>query len=290
MLVLDLTRLLPGPLAGRLLADLGYRVLRLVPPRGDLLELAAPDTYEWLHNGKQSEVVDLKSEQGRERLRELASEATILLESNRPGVLEKLGVGPDELRAINPRLTYVRLANYREPAFREAAGHDLACLAADGLLDRFGAATATMQIADGAAAFWIVIAAQEGMRRGGGFFEVYLAETARALAYPVVPGLDGERLCYSVYPAAEGRLVLAAVEPHLWQRFCSAVERPDWLPEAYSAASCENPLWLDVCAVFASRSATEWEAWALHHAVPLRAVAAPRVPVGLLPWAEGAER
>lgn len=287
MLVLDLTRLLPGPLAGRLLADLGYRVLRLVPPSGDLLELAAPDTYEWLHNGKQSEVVDLKSEQGRERLRELASEATILLESNRPGVLEKLGVGPDELRAINPRLTYVRLANYREPAFREAAGHDLACLAADGLLDRFGAATATMQIADGAAAFWIVIAAQEGMRRGGGFFEVYLAETARALAYPVVPGLDGERLCYSVYPAAEGRVVLAAVEPHLWQRFCSAVERPDWLPEAYSAASGENPFWLDVCAVFASRSAVEWEAWALQHAVPLRAVAAPQVPVGLLPWAEG---
>nr|MBA3468344.1 CoA transferase [Herpetosiphonaceae bacterium] len=163
---------------------------------------------------------------------------------------------------------------------------DLACLAADGLLDRFGAATQTTQLADGAAAFWVVIAAQEGLRRGGGFFEVYLSETARALAYPSLPGVDGSRLCYSVYPAADGRVVLAALEPHLWERFCRAVERPDWIPEAFSATSAENPVWLEVCAVFGARSMAEWEQWAQASAVPLRAVAPARVPTTTLPWAE----
>ncbi len=289
MLVLDLTRLLPGPLAGRLLAEMGYRVLRLVPPSGDLLELAAPEAYAWLHVGKQTETVDLKTEAGRERLRALAAEAAILLETNRPGVLERLGVGPAELRAINPGLTYVRLANYREAAFHAAPGHDLACLAADGLLDRFGAATQTTQLADGTAAFWVVIAAQEGLRRGGGFFEVYLSETARALAYPALPGLDGSRLCYSVYPAADGRVVLAALEPHLWERFCRAVERPDWIPEAFGATDAENPVWLELCALFRSRSTAEWEQWAQANVVPLRAVAPARVPETTLPWAEGPE-
>jgi crotonobetainyl-CoA:carnitine CoA-transferase CaiB-like acyl-CoA transferase len=287
MLVLDLTRLLPGPLAGRLLADIGYRVLRLVPPSGDLLELAAPEAYGWLHAGKETEIVDLKTEPGRERLRALVAEAAILLETNRPGVMERLGVGPDALRAINPSLTYVRLANYREAAFHDAPGHDLACLAADGLLDRFGAATQTTQLADGTAAFWVVIAAQEGLRRGGGFFEVYLAETARALAYPALPGLDGSRLCYSVYPAADGRVVLAALEPQLWARFCQAVERPEWLPEAYGPTSAENPLWPQLCALFGGRSILEWEQWAQANAVPLRAVAPARVPQTTLPWAEG---
>ena len=160
MLVLDLTRLLPGPLAGRILADIGYDVLRLAAPGGDLLELAAPETYAWLNGGKRSETVDLKSAAGVGRLRDLAAQAAILLETNRPGVLERLGVGPADLRAINPRLTYVRLAGYRDSDFHAAPGHDLAYLAADGLLERFGPASATMQVADGTGAFWAVIAAQ----------------------------------------------------------------------------------------------------------------------------------
>lgn len=285
MLVLDLTRLLPGPLAGRILADIGYDVLRLAAPGGDLLELAAPETYAWLNGGKRSETVDLKSAAGVGRLRDLAAQAAILLETNRPGVLERLGVGPADLRAINPRLTYVRLAGYRDSDFHAAPGHDLAYLAADGLLERFGPASATMQVADGTGAFWAVIAAQEGVRRGGGFFEVYLAEAARALAYPPVPGIDGGRVCYGVYPAAAGGVVLAALEPHLWSRFCAAAGRPEWADAAYGPAVAANPVWLELCALFASRPAGEWERWALDAGLPLRAVAPPQTPATILPWA-----
>ena len=284
MLVLDLTRLLPGPLAGRILADIGYDVLRLAAPGGDLLELAAPDTYAWINGGKRSETVDLKTPSGVGRLRDLALSAAILLETNRPGVMERLGVGPEALRALNPGLTYVRIAGYRDPEFHAAPGHDLAYLAADGLLERFGPASASMQIADGAGAFWAVIAAQEGVRRGGGFFEVYLAEAARALAYPPVPGLDGGRVCYGAYPAAESRVVLAALEPHLWSRFCAAAGRPEWAAEAYGPAGAANPVWLELCALFASRPAAEWERWALDHGLPLRAAAPPQIPTTILPW------
>ena len=144
MLVLDLTRLLPGPLAGRMLAEMGYQVHRVLPPRGDLLEAASPEAYAWLHQGKSSETVDLKTPAGRERLQELVGEAVALLETNRPGVMERFGLGPETLRALNPQLTYVRLAGFRDTPAQP--GHDLAYLAADGLLERFEPAWQTVQL------------------------------------------------------------------------------------------------------------------------------------------------
>ncbi len=283
-LVLDLTRLLPGPLAGRMLAEIGYEVRRIVPPEGDLMAAASPEGYAWLNAGKTSETIDLKTPAGGERLRELACDATILLETNRPGVMEKLGIGPESLRRLNPKLTYVRLAGYREPAFHQAPGHDLAYLAADGLLDRFENVWREMQVADATGAFWAVIAAQEGVRRGGGFFEVYMSETARSLAYPALPGLDGSALCYGTYPTAQGQVALTALEPHLWQRFCEHMERPDWSSEAFTPANANNPIWIELCQALASRTADEWESWAMECKIPLRMVKPPRLPEQLLPW------
>lgn len=283
-LILDLTRLLPGPLATQMLSAMGYRVLRLVPPAGDLLATAAPDTYAWLNAGKIEETVDLKSTVGRERLQALVAEAAALVETNRPGVMEKLGVGPDELRRLNPKLVYVRLAGYRDPASRTQPGHDATYLAADGLLERFDPAWRSVQLADSTGAFWAVIALLEGLRQGGGFFEVYLSETARAVAYPPVAGLDGSVLCYSVYPTAQGQLVLAALEPHLWQKFCHTIEQSNWLPEQFSPANASNPVWRELCATFAQRSAAEWEAWANQHHLPLRQVVPATIPREIVPW------
>ncbi|MBX7220166.1 MAG: CoA transferase [Blastocatellia bacterium] len=271
-LVLDLTRLLPGPLAGRILAQMGFDVLRLLPPAGDMTAFLQPDLYEWLGSSKRTETIDLKREEGTRRLRELVPSAAVLLETNRPGVMEKLGVGPLELLTLNPALTYVRIAGFREEPWREAPGHDLTYLAAAGLLDRFSEQWGGYQFADASGGFWGALAAVEGMRQGGGFFEVYLSETAGSLAYPALPMLDGRLPCYAIYPAQEGQIALAALEPHLWEKFCKAVNRPEWLFKAFSEGSEAWNTMEELKTLFRSKSGAEWEALALAQGLPLRAV------------------
>jgi len=283
-LVLDLTRLLPGPLAARILAELGFRVRRLEPPQGDYFERFAPEAYAWLNAGKETETVDLKSAAGKARLVVLAREAEVLLDTNRPGVMERLGVGPEVLRGANARLVYVRLAGYRDSQFHEAPGHDLCYLAAAGLLERFDPAWKNVQLADCAGAFWAALAALDGLRQGGGFYEVYLGEVARAMAYPPLPAVDGSKVCYALYPSAAGEVALATLEPHLWERFCRAVGRGGWLAAGTTPASTDNPVYRALCALFATRKAVEWEAWAQEKTIPLRAVRPYTPPKSILPW------
>ncbi len=287
-LVLDLTRLLPGPLAGRILCDLGYRVHRLVPPGGDLMARYAPETFAWLNAGKTEETLDLKAPAGRQRLLHLAAAARVLLDSNRTGVMERLGVGPDELRAVNPALTYVRIAGHSAAAFRQIPGHDLTYLAAAGLLTRFDRAWPQVQIADGAGAMWAALAAQQGLVQGGGVFEVQLERAPRVFAYPVVPGLDGTVVCYAVYDAKRGRVALAALEPHLWLRCCEALGHAEWAEGGYGPASAGNAVYQELQVIFGQRTATEWEEFARQRALPLRAIQ-PQAPADaegstLVPW------
>lgn len=283
-LVLDLTRLLPGPLAARILAEQGFPVLRLVPPQGDLLGSVAPQTHAWINQKKQEEVVDLKSARGRERLMTLAREASVLLETNRPGVMERLQVGPGVLRGVNPGLVYVRIAGSPDPDYRESPGHDLTYLAADGLLGRFEAVWRHLPLADVCGAFWAALAALDGLRMGGGFYEVYLEQAARLLAYPPVGFEDGSRICYGIYPAREGEIALAALEPQLWERFCLELGRREWLEAAFSTARPENPVYCGLLGLLGSRSADEWEAWARERILPLRRVRRDRSPDPVLPW------
>ena len=282
-LILDLTRLLPGPLAGRILAELGYRVLHLVPPGGDPTA-AAPEMYHWLNWGKQEEELNLKSPAGVERLKSLVPEAVALLETNRAGVMEKLGVGPEVLLAINPNLTYIRLASFRGEKYAKVPGHDLAYLAAGGLLERFEGAWQKIQIADTAGAFWGAIATLRGISSGGGFYEVFLAEAPFALGFPEMPMLDGNLVCYSVYPARQGQVVLVGLEPHLWQGFCSAVGHPEWLGEGFSPAEDANPVYSAVKELLASKTAAEWDELAAEQGLPLRAVQSYALPERILPW------
>lgn len=269
-----------------MLADLGFEVLRLLPPTGDLTQALSPQLHDWLNAGKQTETLDLKTPEGVARLKSLAAEADALLETNRPGVMERLGVGPDVLRAVNPKLTYVRVASYRDETFHEAPGHDLTYLASGGFLPRFGDGWRHLQIADGAGAHWAVIAVLDGLRKGGGFYEIYLSEAAAGFAYPVPVKLDGSIVCYGVYPTREGQLALALLEPHLWQRFCAAVGREDWKASAFSPAIESNPVYVEIKALLAERTADEWEQLALRHSFPARKVQSYTVPATTIPWRE----
>lgn len=153
--VLDLSQYLPGPLAAQILADLGADVVKVEPPSGDPQRNLDPmsgvldptvvepgDTspfYQVLNAGKTVTRIDLKSEAGKAQFRALAEGADVILESYRPGVMDRLGLGFDVLKTINPALVYCALTGYGQTGpLRLAAGHDLNYMAATGALGQAG--------------------------------------------------------------------------------------------------------------------------------------------------------
>ena len=265
MRVLDLSRLLPGGFCSLLLSDFGAEVLKVEDTgMGDYVRWAPP-FYEGadrsaasalflaLNRGKRSIRVDLKSAEGREVLLRLVRGADVLLESFRPGVLDRLGVGYDVLRAENPGLVYCAITGYgQDGPFRDRAGHDLDYLARVGLLGLTGDADgppvqAAGQIADlggGAlmAAFGILAALRERDRSGEGqLVDVSMADgalswlamvAARYFADGAAPArggleLGGALLCYRPYRCADGWVALGALEPKFWQAWCRGVGRED---------------------------------------------------------------
>jgi len=101
---------------------------------------------------------------------------------------------------------------------------------------------------------------------------VALSEAVKALAYPSIPFLDGSALCYGVYPAKEGEVALAALEAHLWARFCERAGLPELLHAAFSPAREENPAYRRLRHRFLEETAEAWEAWARAEGLPLRRV------------------
>ena len=299
--VLDLSRLLPGGFCSLLLSDFGADVLKVEDTgMGDYIRWAPPG-YEGaeasargalflaLNRGKRSIRVDLKSDEGREVLLRLAREHDVLLESFRPGVLDRLGVGYERLREENPGLVYCAISGYgQDGPYRDRPGHDMNYLGLSGLLGLTGEAggppvQAAGQIADlggGAlmAAFGILAALRERDRSGEGqFVDVsmtdgalsWLAMTAaRHLADGEVPGrggleLAGGLLCYRPYACADGFVTLGALEPKFWQAWCRGAGREDLLERQFDPPGSDAHR--EVEAVFAARTRAEWQAFAGEH-------------------------
>jgi alpha-methylacyl-CoA racemase len=225
LLVVDLTRYLPGPFATRELLHLGARVVRLEAPSGDPLRDVAPEWDALLNAGKESVVCDLKADPALGRA--LCARADVVVESFRPGVAARLGVGPDDVPA---ETVYCSLRGYGGDDDR--AGHDLNYLGWVGALAATAPASPPLPIADLAAALTIVsrvLAALLSRERAGcgARIEVALAEVARELA-PFGGPLTGELACYRIYEAADGRhLTVAALEPRFWERLVELAGRPD---------------------------------------------------------------
>lgn len=250
--VLDLSRLLPGPYLTQLLHDLGADVVKVEEPvAGDPARWVPPEVegaghaFSALNRGKRSVALDLKARGAADAVLRIAARADVLVESFRPGVLDRLGLGDAALDRANPRLIRCSLVGYPDGEWRDAPGHDLNYEALAGIL----AAQAPGQIplADLAgamtAAVGILAALHERTRTGHGR-RVEVALSDAALAFHGVgllraqssdaPGggewdLAGSLPCYRVYACADGRSVaLAALEPKFWERFARAVGRPDW--------------------------------------------------------------
>ncbi len=278
--VLDLTRLLPGPLATLRLAEMGADVLKIEEPGGGdpaRAMMQAPSDrakgmpsafYRLVNRGKRETRLDLKTETGRTVLNALVREAHVLVESFRPGVMERLGLDYAALAKINPKLVYCSITGYgAKGPFSQRPGHDINYLAYAGVLDQIATPEGTpvianIQIADllGGAlpAVTRILAALWQVSRGGeGTFvdismthaihaDNIVAQATLANARNGDPAaadalraghglLNGGVPCYNVYRTADERwLAVGALELKFWERLCRALGRPDWASRHWS--------------------------------------------------------
>ena len=299
--VLDLTRLLPGGFCSMLLADFGADVVKVedtglgdyvrwAPPLYDGIDpSAASALFLSLNRGKRSVRIDLKSPAGKDVLLRLARTADVLLESFRPGVMDRLGVGYERLRGENPRLVYCAITGYGQdgPA-RDRSGHDLNYLGLNGILGLSGEADgppvpSAVQIADlggGAmmAAVGVLTALRERDRSGEGqlvdcsMFDGSLSFLAMLAAEMLAGGpvprrgelrLAGGVVCYRTYACADGYVTLGALEPKFWAEFCRGVSRDDLAHHAFDPPGSEAHRTL--CEIFAARTREQWHAFAAEH-------------------------
>ncbi len=262
LLVVDLTRYLPGPFASRELLRLGARVVRLQPPGGDPMRELAPAWHDALDAGKESVELDLKAEP--ERGRELCAGADVVLESFRPGVVERLGIGPDDLPET---VVYCSITGFGPDDLR--AGHDLNYQGWAGLLEDTAPALPPVQIADLAAGALgavtrILAALLERERTGrGARLTVSLTHAAHELAAHRLGGepfprlLTGGLACYRIYATADGRyLTVAALEPKFFRRLCELLGRPQLAERQYEQD--QEPLADELAELFAARPLATW--------------------------------
>ena len=289
--VLDLSRLYPGPYATLVLADLGAEVVKVEEPAtGDYLRWMAPMAgkqsgfFHALNRNKRSLTLDLKAEGAAEVFLRLAARADVVVESFRPGVLDRLGIGWERLRVANPRLVLCSISGYgQQGPYRLAAGHDLDYLAIAGVLAENGTAErplpAGVQIADVAGGAWPAVAGVLAalLRRGatgeGAWVDISMTDGALAMLamqHGAADGrgsplrragelLNGGAACYGVYRTRDGRfMALGALEPHFFERFCRAAGRPE-LAERQFEGDGLGPV-EELEALFLTRTRDEWTA------------------------------
>ncbi len=292
--ILDLTRLLPGPACTRMLAQMGARVTKIEPPEGDyanrlgLPRDASPEQvaplYSIVNRGKTIERVDLKTEAGRARLHALVRESDALIESFRPGVMAKLGLDYEALKAINPSLVYCAITGYGSAsAWSHRAGHDINYLAMNGVLDQIGErgrppTISNWQIADLAggalaAAMRVCAALLRAKTTGEGAFvdvsmthEVaalnIIAEHALALNQMKPRGEDwitGGWPCYGVYATSDQRfLAVGALEDKFWDALCSAIDKPHLKPLGQSEGIVAMRVRKELADYFSQQPLAHW--------------------------------
>jgi alpha-methylacyl-CoA racemase len=250
ILVVDLTRYLPGPFASRELRRLGARVVRLEPPEGDPLRDVEPEWDRALNAGKESVVWERTRDP--ELGPRLCARADVVLDGFRPGVAARLGVGPDD---VPDRVVYCSLTGFGDGDRR--VGHDINYLGWAGALAPVAPAMPPLPIADLAAGGLTAVARVlagllERERTGrGGRSVVSMTHGSHALAQ-FAGALTGSLACYRIYRCADGRfLTVGALESKFWQRLCELIERPDLVARQDDAhAELEQ--------VFADRALDDW--------------------------------
>jgi len=290
--ILDFSTLLPGPFATMLLADWGADVLRVeAPHRPDIVRIMPPfddGISAWhalINRNKRSIALDLKQPGAVDVVKSLVETYDIVLEQFRPGVMDRLGIGYDALKEINPRLIFCSLTGYGQTGpYKDRAGHDINYIALSGIMSYTGhkdegPPPLGVQIADVGggsmgAATGILAAVVHRQHTGAGqrvdisMFDMAVAWSAPTAAQYFITGdvparetmlLNGGSY-YGFYRTRDGRyLSVGSLEPQFWRGFCTAINRPDLLPAGQSLDPAEQRrIKTAIQTEIATRTLAEW--------------------------------
>ncbi len=252
-MVLDLSRLLPGPFATMILADHGARVIAVEDRR---FENEAMDILSSVNRNKEHITLNLKTKEGREIFYRLAKKADVIVEGFRPGVARRLGVGYETIRNMNPAIVYCSVTGYGQNGpWRDLAGHDVNFLGFSGVLSQIGPAGDSpcipgVQLGDMAgginAALGIVMALYGREKTGKGeYIDISMTDCLKSLLllpfgwlkkYGQAPRrgdflLAHRFACYNVYETADGEYItIGALEPRFWEALCDFFRVPGFAP------------------------------------------------------------
>ena len=290
--ILDLTRLLPGPMASMHLADMGADVIKIEDKgAGDYARTLGrvrdgmTDLFRLVNRNKRALRLDLKDAAGREAFMRLAGTADVIIEGFRPGVVDKLGIGYSAVEATNPRIVYCSITGYGQHGpYAMRAGHDINYIGYAGVLDQIGSegdppVLPNLQIADllGGTLTSVagILAALVDARASGKGRHVDVAMADAVLAHAVLPlaelldqgrapergtsMLSGGLACYNVYATSDARyMAVGALERPFWHALCDALGCPEFKPQHFVFGEQAAPVKARLAAVFGSQTQAHW--------------------------------
>lgn len=289
--VLDLSRQLPGPVATQILADFGADVIKVEDTgRGDDFRHVAPmingvaTRHMVINRNKRGLALNLKREEGRALFLQLAAKADVVFEQFRPGVVKRLGIDYDAVRAVNPKIVYLSLSGFgQEGPYRDVVAHDPNYLSIGGILSLLGRrgeapAMSGPQISDLAAAHMAAIGILVALRRAeqsgeGEYIDVALADSAFAMAVTALSSYVGSGTAPSrgeerhngrypwsdIYRCADGGyLTISAIESHFYRNLCHAVGHPEWETLQYADDAKQEQIRTELQRIFLTRCRDEW--------------------------------
>jgi crotonobetainyl-CoA:carnitine CoA-transferase CaiB-like acyl-CoA transferase len=291
--VVDLTRLLPGPYCSLLLADYGADVIKVEDPKsGDYARWYEPRVNDdqsamfiSLNRNKRSITLDLKDEKDKEAFISLMKTADVLIESFRPGVMERLGLGYEQLKVHNPKLIYCAITGYGQTGpYANEAGHDLNFLSYSGLLHLQGTPNEkplipSVQIGDiggGAlmAAVGILLAIIDAKKSNSGqFVDISMLDGALSWMHTILPNywtsgemsnrgeltLNGGKACYEIYRTKDNRFIsVGALEYKFWKNFCKVIGKEELIDQLDAPLEQQRLIKQEVQAAIQQKTLTEW--------------------------------
>jgi crotonobetainyl-CoA:carnitine CoA-transferase CaiB-like acyl-CoA transferase len=281
LIILDLTRLLPGAAATAEFVERGATVIKIEQPgEGDYARSLVPEVFRVTNAGKKSVAIDLKNPRGRQLFMRLAGHADVLIEGFRPGVMDRLGLGFEHLHMCCPQLIYASLTGYGQTGrYSSLAGHDINYLALGGVLELNLPVIPGVQIADLAGGALhtvnrVLFALLERAKTGkGSYVDIsMLAGVEALLTIPLAlyrttglePRAGGETLsgryaCYNIYECADGRWVaVGALEPKFWRELCVRLGCEDLIPDQFAEGDRQAIVKDRLAATFRTRTAQQW--------------------------------
>ncbi|MGX9135124.1 CaiB/BaiF CoA transferase family protein [Rummeliibacillus sp. JY-2-4R] len=285
--IIDFSQYLPGPHASLRLVDMGAEVIKVESPQGDPSRPATDEKGEGLvfltqNRNKKSIVLNLKDPNDQQTALNLIYNADVVLEGFRPGVMNRLGIGYEEIIKVKKDIIYCSLTGYGQTGkMSSMGGHDINYLSLSGVLSQLKdsngrpvqPSTTLADFVGGIAASEAILGALvKKLRTGvGSYIDLSITDALLSLMsnHSVIESVTGEEngvsklhnkhVCYFLYETKDGRYVsLGALEFKFWQNFCTALNKENWLNEQFSLVALENPIFEEMKQMFASKTLAEW--------------------------------